>query len=71
MDEVGRMKAAARGLDFPSIVDAPALFVARARKMRPQGAYYHSFHGSLVPLFDACGPERDPKDAGADRRHRE
>lgn len=45
---------------------ASLLFCARVCKMRPQGAYYKSFPGSLWPLFDACGPERKvgPEDFG-------
>lgn len=35
------------------------LFCARARKMRPQGAYYDHLPKELWPLFDAAGPERD------------
>jgi hypothetical protein len=34
------------------------LFVARQRKMRPQGAYYKSLEEAERPLFDACGPYR-------------
>ena len=34
------------------------LFVARLRKMRPQGAAYPEDE-RLWPLFDACGPERE------------
>jgi hypothetical protein len=40
------------------------LFAARIRGLRPQRPYYASFPASLHPLFDACGPERDPKDEG-------
>lgn len=42
----------------------PLLFCARERKMRPQGAYYKSLPVELWPLFDAAGPERDPKEPG-------
>lgn len=35
------------------------LFCARQRKRRPQGAAYPAEH-RLWPLFDACGPEREP-----------
>jgi hypothetical protein len=34
------------------------LWVARKRGMRPQGAYYEHFDGTLGDLFNACGPER-------------
>lgn len=34
------------------------LFCCRARKMRPQGAYYKYLKAHEKPLFDACGPER-------------
>lgn len=40
------------------------LFAARVRGMRPQRPYYKSFPQALHPLFDACGPVRDPKDEG-------
>jgi hypothetical protein len=35
-----------------------ALFCARTRALRPQGAAYPE-EQSLWPLFDACGPERE------------
>lgn len=35
------------------------LWVARQRKMRPQGAFYKYFKEGIRPLFDACGPERE------------
>lgn len=35
------------------------LFAARARGMRPQGAYYKYLHEATHPLFDACGPKRE------------
>lgn len=38
---------------------APLLFVARLRKMRPQGAYYKHIPEVLHVLFDACGPARE------------
>ncbi len=34
-------------------------WVARKRGMRPQGAYYKYFEGSLPELFNACGSERE------------
>lgn len=37
----------------------PALFCARVRRMRPQGAYYSFVPERAWPLFDACGPERE------------
>lgn len=40
------------------------LFACRIRKMRPQGCWYENFNPSLAALFDACGPERDPKEFG-------
>lgn len=36
-----------------------ALFCARVRKMRPQGAWYSYCDRKEWPLFDACGPERE------------
>lgn len=39
---------------------ADLLWVARKRKMRPQGAYYQYFDTpALKELFNACGPERE------------
>lgn len=38
--------------------DAPLLWCARQRGMRPQGAYYKHLPEALWPLFDAAGPER-------------
>lgn len=35
------------------------LFVARQRKMRPQGAYYKYFDKGWHSLFDAVGPQRE------------
>lgn len=46
------------GIEFPTVF-ACALFAARARKMRPQGAYYKMFPRSMWPMFNACGPERE------------
>jgi hypothetical protein len=40
------------------------LFAARVRHMRPQRPCYKNFPPGLSALFDACGPERDPKDEG-------
>jgi len=42
------------------------LFAARKRGMRPMRATYKSPHMSdkLRALFDACGPERDPRSEG-------
>lgn len=37
------------------------LFCARVRGMRPQQPYYKAFSAAEKVLFDACGPERDPK----------
>lgn len=40
------------------------LFCCRARKMRPQRPYWKHIDEKILPLFLACGPERDPKDEG-------
>lgn len=40
------------------------LFCCRVRGMRPQRPCYKSIPDDLRPLFDACGPERDPKEEG-------
>ena len=42
----------------------PLLFCCRVRGMRPQGAALRSIPKPLWPLFDAAGPERNPKDFG-------
>ena len=39
---------------------AGELFCARKRGIRPQGACYKHIPKALWPLFDACGPEREP-----------
>jgi hypothetical protein len=46
--------------------EAVLLFVARERKLRPQGAMYEHIDAKLWPLFDAAGPERvtGPEDPG-------
>lgn len=41
--------------------DAITLFSCRVRKERPQGPCYQSIAPSLVPLIDACGPEKGAK----------
>lgn len=46
-----------------TVGQAPLLFVARVRKMRPQGAMYAYLNTSVWHMFDACGPERDPTGA--------
>lgn len=38
---------------------AADLWCARVRGMRPQKPYYEKLPESIVPLFDACGPERN------------
>lgn len=43
---------------------ATSLFAARIRKMRPQRPCYKNFPTKLHPLYDACGPARNPKDEG-------
>lgn len=44
--------------------DGPMLYCARKRQMRPQGAMYGYIEKQNWPLFDAAGPERDPKEFG-------
>lgn len=39
--------------------DGSLLFIARKRKMRPQGAMYAHIEKKFWPLFDACGPARE------------
>ena len=39
-------------------LEIPALFCARVRKMRPQGACYPE-DKAYWPLLDACGPKRE------------
>jgi hypothetical protein len=43
---------------------AADLFCARSRKMRPQHPCYKIYPQILHPLFDVCGPKRDPKEEG-------
>lgn len=43
---------------------AADLFCARVRGMRPQRPCYKRYPEEVKPLFDACGPERDPKSEG-------
>lgn len=45
-------------------VDGAMLYCARKRGMRPQGAMYAYIDKENQPLFDAAGPERDPKEPG-------
>jgi hypothetical protein len=45
-------------MDRAMLFQAPILFVARVRKMRPQGAAYGYINSKIWDLFDACGPER-------------
>jgi len=40
------------------------LWCCRKRKMRPQTPYYQYFNDEEKTLFNACGPERDPKEQG-------
>lgn len=40
------------------------LFAARKRGMRPQRPCYKTWSPVVAALFDACGPQRDPKDEG-------
>lgn len=39
--------------------DGVLLWIARKRKMRPQGALYVFIDRADWPLFDACGPHRE------------
>ncbi len=43
----------------PDYDDAPSLFCARVRKLRPQGACYKYIAKEYWHLFDACGPVRE------------
>jgi len=44
----------------------PSLWCCRKRAMRPQKPAYPTGDGAekMARLYDACGPERDPKDEG-------
>lgn len=44
--------------DVENNYDGLYLFIARKRKLRPQGAMYASIKKKFWPLFDACGPPR-------------
>jgi len=39
--------------------NAAALYCARIKKERPQGAYYSYIDKELWPLFNECGPKRN------------
>ena len=39
--------------------EAPLLFCARMRGMRPQGGYYTTIEKAFWSLYDQCGPERE------------
>lgn len=59
LDQIGRVKQAIKDCD--AVGDEGyglSLFVCRARKMRPQGAFYSFIDRAMWPLFDTCGPER-------------
>lgn len=45
-------------------IDGDMLYCARKRKLRPQGAMYKFIDEENWHLFDAVGPERDPKTPG-------
>jgi hypothetical protein len=53
-DDEAIRKAHADSKDF----NGAYLFIARKRKMRPQGAWYVHIDPVDWPLFDECGPER-------------
>jgi len=44
--------------------EGDTLYCARKREMRPQGALYGHLESKHWHLFDAAGPERDPKEFG-------
>lgn len=46
-----------REVDVIAVADA--LYAARRRGLRPQGAYYSFVPRALRPTFDACGAPRD------------
>ena len=48
----------------------PLLFACRARKMRPQGAWYEMIQPNVAALFDEAGPLRDPKEPGNTSRRK-
>jgi hypothetical protein len=50
-----------------TVGQAPLLFVARMRKMRPQGAMYSYLNTAVWNIFDECGPEREPTGANTPR----
>ena len=55
-----------KAIDEIMACHAPELFAARERKMRPQRPCYKRWQKwpKLIELFNACGPERDPKEEG-------
>jgi hypothetical protein len=70
-ENVGELERACADVVFAGdrvCIHGGTLFCCRVRKMRPQGAVYRKLPEELWPLFDACGPERDPKEPGNTRR---
>lgn len=57
-EDVDALEQAALDCKDVNQYHAGSLFVARKRKMRPQGAMYEHINKELHALFDACGPER-------------
>jgi hypothetical protein len=43
---------------YVALSDLSILFACKARKMRPQGAYYKYISKEIIDLIDKCGPER-------------
>jgi hypothetical protein len=60
-DDIDMLEQAWKDAGF---IDGSELYCARKIGMRPQGAMYKHIDRKNWHLFDACGPERDPKEPG-------
>lgn len=61
-EDLPLLEQALKDASCPS--DGAILYCARKRGMRPQGAMYGYIEKENWHLFDAAGPERDPKELG-------
>ena len=68
LSDLAQAKVDAHGLGDKGLDEIwwPQLWVARKRKLRPQQPVYKKLFSSdeIKALFDAAGPERDPKTEG-------
>jgi len=50
-------------LDWPVLM-IDVLYTARVRRMRPQRPWLNSRSPAMRKVFEACGPDRDPREEG-------